>query len=57
MIDYKDMYFKMLQASETAIQILIKAQQECEEIYTSSPQLEWKVISIISEIKEGMEQE
>lgn len=57
MIDYKDMYFKMVQASEKAIQILIKAKKECEEIYTSSSQFERNVISIILDKKESMEQE
>lgn len=33
MVDYKAMYLKMVQASEDAINILIKAQQECEELY------------------------
>lgn len=32
-MDYKEMYLKMMRASEEAIRILIKAQQECEEMY------------------------
>ena len=36
MTDYKEMYFKLLNATEDAIRILIKAQQECEEMYLSS---------------------
>lgn len=32
-VDYKEMYFKMARATEDALRILIKAQQECEEIY------------------------
>ena len=36
MQDYKKMYLKMMDATERAIEILIKAQQECEEIYISS---------------------
>ena len=36
MTDYKEMYFKLLNATEDAIRILIKAQQECEEMYISS---------------------
>ena len=31
--DYKEMYLTMMRASEKAIRILIKAQQECEELY------------------------
>ena len=33
MPDYKEMYFKMMRASEAAIRILIAAQRECEEMY------------------------
>ena len=36
MTDYKEMYFKLLNATEDAMRILIKAQQECEELYLSS---------------------
>lgn len=41
MVDYKEMYKKMFQASELAINILIaaqSAQRECEEMYISSPE-------------------
>ena len=31
--DYKEMYLKMVRASEDAINILIEAQRECEEMY------------------------
>ena len=31
--DYKEMYLKMVRASENAINILIEAQKECEEMY------------------------
>ena len=33
MADYKEMYLKMMRASEEAIRILVQAQQECEEMY------------------------
>ena len=33
MPDYKELYLKMMRASEEAIRILIHAQQECEELY------------------------
>lgn len=36
MTDYKEMYFKLLNATEDEIRLLIKAQQECEEMYISS---------------------
>ena len=32
-IDYKEMYLKMVRESEKAINILVRAQQECEELY------------------------
>ena len=32
-VDYKEMYLKMVRASEDAVRTLIKAQQECEEMY------------------------
>lgn len=40
-MDYKEMYLKMMRASEEAIRILIQAQQECEEMYvtTQEPEL------------------
>lgn len=46
MADYKAMYTKMFEASEQAINILIKAQRECEDMYISSSDegglpLEW----------------
>ena len=39
MPDYKEMYLKMVRASEQAIRILVKAQQECEELYLSEADL------------------
>lgn len=38
MVDYKTMYKKMFQASELAVNILIAAQRECEEMYISAPE-------------------
>ena len=40
MPDYKELYLKMMRASENAIRILINAQQECEEIYLQSADTE-----------------
>ena len=39
MPDYKEMYLKMVRASERAINVLIEAQQECEEMYVSGAEL------------------
>ena len=36
MADYKAMYLKMMNAAEEAMEILIKAQRECEELYMSA---------------------
>ena len=33
MADYKEMYLKMVRATEEAIRCLIAVQQECEEMY------------------------
>lgn len=32
-MDYKELYLKMVRASGKAMDILIAAQQECEELY------------------------
>ena len=37
-MDYKEMYRKMMRASEQAIRILVEAQRECEELYLSQPE-------------------
>ena len=33
MPDYKEMYLKMVRETEKAVQILIQAQRDCEELY------------------------
>ena len=35
-MDYKELYLNMMRASEEAIRILVKAQQECEELYLAA---------------------
>ena len=45
MVDYQEMYYKMNQAMEKAINILVEAQQSCEEDYlaqTEPPEEEAK---------------
>jgi len=37
MPDYKEMYFRLMRATEDAIRTLINAQQECEEMFLSEP--------------------
>lgn len=36
MSDYKELYLKLFRASEKAVNLLILAQQECEELYLST---------------------
>ncbi|MEL7608947.1 MAG: hypothetical protein AAGU74_05535 [Bacillota bacterium] len=51
MSDYKQMYLKMMIASEQAINILIAAQTECEEIYVSSPESALQAVALPPEGK------
>lgn len=46
MPDYKKMYFTLFRATEQAINTLIEAQRECEELYISEPEMELRVISL-----------
>lgn len=39
MANYEKMYYTLFNALENAIEILIKAQQDCEEIYVHSDNL------------------
>ncbi len=39
-MDYKEMYLKMVRASEEAMNILIKVQRECEEMYLNAEESE-----------------
>lgn len=43
MPDYKKMYFTLFRATEQAINTLIEAQRECEELYISEPETELRV--------------
>lgn len=40
MPDYKKMYLTLVNASEKAINTLIEAQRECEELYLNSAETE-----------------
>lgn len=40
MPDYKEMYLTLFRATEQAINTLIAAQQQCEELYMDAPQRE-----------------
>lgn len=47
MPDYKKMYFTLFRATEQAINTLIEAQRECEELYISEPETELRVIPLL----------
>jgi len=57
MADYKELYLKLFRASEQAVNILVAAQQECEEHYISSPEPEFQMIPLPSESKKGVDEE
>lgn len=57
MPNYKEMYLKLFRASEQAVNTLIAAQRECEELYISQPEPDLKVVSISTENKKSMEEE
>lgn len=46
MPDYKKMYLRLFRASEEAVNLLIVAQRECEELYVNAPEPELKVITM-----------
>lgn len=46
MPDYKKMYLILFRATEQAINMLIEAQQKCEELYISEPETELRVIPL-----------
>ena len=47
MPDYKEMYFKLFRATEKAMEILIDAQRECEEMYINASKPEIVVFSTL----------
>ncbi len=58
MPDYKEMYLKLFRASEQAINTLIQAQRQCEELYISQgggPEL--KVLPITPENEKSKREE
>lgn len=46
MPDYKEMYLKLLRATEDAINILVEAQQACEDLYISQPEPELTLLPL-----------
>ena len=56
MPDYKEMYLTIFRASEQAINLLIAAQQKCEEHCISSPESELTVIPPIPGNRKGVDE-
>ena len=52
MPDYKEMYLTLFRATEQAINTLIAAQQQCEELYMDAPQGELLLLSKHGETEE-----
>jgi len=44
-VDYKKMYFTMVNAMEKAMETMIAAQQECEEMYINAQESEKTTVS------------
>lgn len=44
MPDYKTLYHKLFHATDQAIELLIAAQQECEDLYCSSEEPEVRAL-------------
>ena len=38
MPDYREMYCRLFRAAEQAIDVLLRAQRECEELYLNAPE-------------------
>ncbi len=55
MPDYKKMYLTMFRASEEAVNLLIEAQRECEEMYVSAPETE--IVALEAEKPHGPDQD
>ena len=53
MPDYREMYCRLFRAAEQAIDVLIRAQRECEELYLNAP--EPQLVELPREEKEDSE--
>ncbi len=49
MPDYKELYFKLFRASNQAVELLIEAQRECEELYCSAAEPELRMLNFTKE--------
>lgn len=52
MLDYKELYLKLFRASEKAANILIAAQQVCEELYISQSEPKLTLVPLPSAEKQ-----
>ena len=57
MSDYREMYLKMVKASEQAVNILIAAQQACEELYITLPEMRLAVVPLSAKKEACTEEE
>ena len=44
MADYKEMYLHLMRETDKAIELLIQAQRDCEEMYVSAPETKLAVL-------------
>ena len=51
MPDYKRMYLEMFRETEKAIEILIAAQRQCEEMYINAPEAKIQMLPVGDEVK------
>lgn len=54
--DHEEMYLKMFRAAEQAVNVLIAAQRECEELYLSDPPQDFKMLPLTPKNKKGMDE-
>jgi len=47
-VDYQEMYYKMARSMEDAINLLIVAQRECEELYLDSSEQNITPIKLVN---------
>lgn len=52
MVDYKEMYAKIVRETEKAINILINVQRECEEMYIEAEEPEIKLLDFTKDSTE-----
>lgn len=44
MADYKEMYLHLIRETDKAIELLIQAQRDCEEMYVSAPEAKLTIL-------------